>query len=805
MRRVWRAELLEALVIATLFAFSLDVITGEEPPPAGGKKPSEAKNAAGKPRRDPADIPFRRAPMSAAVRSVHIPLATNVHLAFDTELLRTHAAWTGPALNLWGTAYHAAKDRFYCDQEGVTLWTNAPVFPWTYRRPDKATGRHEDTPPARRFRGVSTKDGVTSLLYDLTLQSGQVVEVRETPRHRPDVPPGVIERRFEIGPCEQSLTLLAHAESGKTLPTPPGLAVVLVELNGRVLLVAARGDCNLKLQSATEDVAYDVVTWKEEKNDSVPLRAHHTGREARCYVRIPVHEKPVVVEVLSIVASTADEAVAALKQLPKIAIVPARFDAVRAESKASRSPRARVFSGEKAISPPAGDAHYRIERFPLPREIEMQVTGMDFLPDGELAVATWLGDVYIVQGATNAPAAATYRRFARGLCEPGGLKVIDGEIYVVQKQELTRLKDRDGDGEADLFECLTQDWGHTGNYHDFTFGPALDKAGNFYLMRNGNRGVYDVPRMGWCLKVNRNDWSVEPFCSGLRSPNSFGSHGPDGDIFMGDNHGNWIAANTLAHMQRGRFYGFPSSYPAPKEDYAGRPDRSPAPPAIWFPYKLVKSVSGIETIPDGRFGPFEGQLMAGDFQNAVVTRVVLEKVNGEWQGAVFPFAKGFESGVNRLAFGPDGRLYVGGCKNRAWAAVAPKEWSLERIAYTGRTPFEVRNVRALPDGFELAFTQPVEAATAGNTDSYDVLQYNYRYHEKYGSPEYDHDGRENSATPIPVVNAAVSSDRRTVKLTLSGWKAGFVTMVRCLDVANDAGQNLRHDTFWYTLNAVPGG
>jgi hypothetical protein len=160
--------------------------------------------------------------------------------------------------------------------------------------------------------------------------------------------------------------------------------------------------------------------------------------------------------------------------------------------------------------------------------------------------------------------------------------------------------------------------------------------------------------------------------------------------------------------------------------------------------------------------------------------------------------------VNRLAFGPDGKLYVGGCKNRAWAAVAPREWSLDRVSFTGRAPFEVRNVRALPDGFELTFTEPVEAAAAGNPDSYDVLQYNYRYHEKYGSPEYDHDGKENSATTIKVTGAGVSADRLKVRLKLAGWKAGFVTMVRCLDVVNADARPLRHDTFWYTLNAIPG-
>ncbi|MCD6052632.1 MAG: auracyanin-A, partial [Verrucomicrobia bacterium] len=230
--------------------------------------------------------------------------------------------------------------------------------------------------------------------------------------------------------------------------------------------------------------------------------------------------------------------------------------------------------------------------------------------------------------------------------------------------------------------------------------------------------------------------------------------------------------------------------------------KSFAPPAVWFPYSLAKSVSGFDTIPEG-FGPFTGQLMVGDFQNAIVMRVALEKVNGEWQGAVFPFAKGFNSGVNRMVFGPDGKLYVGGCKNKAWAAVAPKEYSLDRVSFTGKTPFEVKEVKALKDGFELTFTQPVAADTGALVDSYDMVQFGYHYHQKYGSPELDHDGKENSSTGIKVTKAALSADRLKVKLTVEGWKTGYVTMVRCLDVANEEGKKLRHDTFWYTLNQLP--
>ena len=227
------------------------------------------------------------------------------------------------------------------------------------------------------------------------------------------------------------------------------------------------------------------------------------------------------------------------------------------------------------------------------------------------------------------------------------------------------------------------------------------------------------------------------------------------------------------------------------------------PPAVWFPYKWVRSASGMTEIIDDRFGPFKGQLLVSDFQNAVITRVQLEKVEGQWQGAVWPFLKGFQSGVNRLTMGKDGNLYAGGGKVKAWAANAPAFHSLERVTFTGKTPFEVQSVKALPEGFRIKFTTPVDKNTAKAVDGFDVWQYNYKLHKKYGSPEYNHEGKADSFTVIKVDALSVSTDRLSITIGLNGWKAGYVTGVRALDIRSQSGSKLWHDTFYYTLNRIP--
>jgi len=436
----------------------------------------------------------------------------------------------------------------------------------------------------------------------------------------------------------------------------------------------------------------------------------------------------------------------------------------------------------------------------VPKEIDLLVGGMDWLSNGDLAVCTWPGEVYVVQNPQGPPERATYRRYARGLNEPLGLKVIDDRIYVTQKCELTRLADTDANGEADLYETVNDDWGFTGNYHSFAFGPVVDRSNNFCVFLAGQRGRWEVPYVGWCVNINPNNGTREGFCRGLRAPNGWAAVGPDQDLFVTDNQGEWIGTCKLNRLERGKFYGFPSGYPASQEEYARPKDFQS--PAVWLPRALSPSASGIGIITDERFGPFQGQMLVGDFQNSIVMRVALEKVNGEWQGAVWPFEKGFLGAVNRLTLGPDGKLYVGGCK-RAWSTAAPMEYSLERVSFTGQAPFEVREVHAMRDGLELIFTKPVDTTAATSTENYAVRQFSYKYSGSYGSPEIDHDGRENSSTPIEVGKAGVSSDGLKVSLRLNGWRAGYVTAVRIVGVTSSAGQELWHDTFYYTLNRLP--
>lgn len=744
---------------------------------------------------DPPDLLFRRAAMEESARSIVLPLRTNLYLAFDAQLLRTHTVWEGPGLNLRGPPYTGEKSPFLCDIDGTVLWRGPGVFPWSVAGQPDATER----PAGARFDGIRTVGGRVRLQYVLGLPGGGGARVVESAAAEAVAGCTAVRRRFEIAPCDREVRYLAHAEPG-TLPiSKAGSFGMVLERPGDVLLVAARSGAAVAWEATEGQVDYERRLPGENKLESVVRRIHVTGPETRCYLRIPVHATEIVVNLVTVICRGREAAREAERELAGAGTKAPELDAGPTGG-ASRG-RAEVIRPSTAPGgPPGGDKFYRIERFPVPKQLDFLVGGMDWLSNGDLAVCTWPGEVYIVEGAQGAPEKAGYRRFARGLQEPLGLKVAGGRICVAQKCELTRLADTDGDGAADVYETLSDDWGCSGNYHAFVFGPELDAAGNFCVFPAGQRGLWEVPYLGWCLKIPAGGGRAEGFCRGLRAPNGWAAFGPARDLFVTDNQGEWVAACKLNHLRPEKFYGFPSGRPAPEAEY--REPKAFEPPAVWFPRKLGPSASGIAEITDDRFGPFRGQLVVGDFQNGLLMRVALERVKSEWQGAVWPFARGFFGAVNRLAMGPDGRLYVGGCK-RAWSTPAPLDGTLERVRFTGEVPFEVREVHARRDGFDLVFTKPVDPAGAANLENYTVSRFHYRYSGSYGSPEIDEEGRENSSTDLELGGASVAGDGRTVTLRVKGWKEGGVTVVRIEDLTSASGDPLWHDTFYYTLNRLP--
>lgn len=447
---------------------------------------------------------------------------------------------------------------------------------------------------------------------------------------------------------------------------------------------------------------------------------------------------------------------------------------------------------------------YVVESIKVPEDIRLEVGGMGFWPDGTLVMCTRRGEVWKYKKGR-------FDRYAFGLHEPLGLLAgKQGELWLMQRGELTHVTDEDGDGQGDNFETINQDWGYTGNYHQYAFGLIRDQGGNFYgttglgFYRGGDRfkGTWlgtldDIKYRGWVLKFTPKGKLI-PFAPGLRAPNGIGLS-PEGEIFTTDNQGSYIACGWLMHVRKGDFLGHPSGLiddPRFKEPSKMSRDellKIRKRPATFLPHGVMGNSTSqpLWDTTNGKFGPFAGQVLVGDVQNGRLSRICLEKVDGEYQGAAIPFIYNrFGGGVNRLIFDTDGVLWVG-FTGRGWAAGE----GLKKVTYTGVVPPEILRINLLKDGFRVTFTKPMDQATASNSDSYSIRHFELAWQAAYGTAPSNN-------TNVKPMAATLSEDGLSVDLKLPELLPEKIYEFRVDGLRTKSGAAIEHPLAFYTLNRL---
>ncbi|MEQ1823520.1 MAG: PA14 domain-containing protein [Fimbriimonadaceae bacterium] len=446
---------------------------------------------------------------------------------------------------------------------------------------------------------------------------------------------------------------------------------------------------------------------------------------------------------------------------------------------------------------------YRLETF-RPENFKPQIGGMCFLPDGRSAICTWdqVGAVYIVEGLNSSSGQVKVKLFAEGLGEPLGIAYLDGDLWVTQKGEITRLRDNDKDGKADQFEAIASGWPASQNYHEFTFNlvprgnklylaTSVPLRGGWTYYNPGSEQAFPIPNVpGSILEIEKSTgkWSV--FANGLRTPNGMGL-GVDGEMFVSDNQGSWLPCSRINHVKRGGFYGHqlapgPDSTPKPSEM---KPELPADPPVVWLPHGEISNSPSEPVLVNE--GPFKGQMFFGDVTYGGIQRMNVEKVNGVYQGAAFRFTQGLEAGVNRLAWGPDHKLYIGGIGSNGNWNHQNHRFGLQRLAFTGKSAFEMLSIKVSPTGFRVKFTEPVSRIGASN---FEMTSFRYAPREFYGGPKLDVERF------LPTGARLLASNE--IELTMP-LKKGFVYQFRLVDLKSAKGENPWSYEAWYTLNEVP--
>jgi type 1 glutamine amidotransferase len=375
----------------------------------------------------------------------------------------------------------------------------------------------------------------------------------------------------------------------------------------------------------------------------------------------------------------------------------------------------------------------------------MFLSGVDFFASGDAAVSTIHGDVWTVSGIDERLEKLSWRRYATGLYQALGLRVVKDQVYVLGRDRITRLKDADGDGEADGYESFAADLPTSARGHDYITCLEIDREGNFYFA--SWKGLY---------RVSADGGRTELLATGFRNPNGL-SVGPGGEITVAPQEGEWTPASMICEARPGGHYGY------------GGPMGGVDPPLCYLPRLMDNSTGAQVWVTGDRWGPLSGRLLNLSFGRCTMQLVLRDAADGRAQGAVAPFFKlSFASGIMRGAFRPqDGQLYVAGA--RGWVSAAVRDGCLQRVRYAGgKVPLPVA-WRASRGGLSISFALPLDRAVAEDPDSYALERWNYRYSEKYGSEDYSvlrpdavgHDA-------VDLKSARLSADGRSILLEIPG-------------------------------------
>ena len=468
---------------------------------------------------------------------------------------------------------------------------------------------------------------------------------------------------------------------------------------------------------------------------------------------------------------------------------------------------------------PQGYSISRIEGPKPEKPFLFEPTGFDFASDGTAFVSTRTGGIWRYHEEK-------WNLFADGLQETQGVRLAPNgrDVFTMQKPELTLLEDTDSDGVADLYHSVADGFRYTGQYHEFAYGPVINSRGEMFFSTGlSSSGHHEAKSSatgqmssalgyrGWMMKVD-GEGRLSPFASGFRSPAGIGMNASD-ELFITDNQGDWVASSYLGHVEADDFLGHPATL-WDREAYGitsstlnyqnvdQRVDNVPElreetfrafrkRPAVWLIHgDLTNSPGNPSFCPPEGFGPFEGQAFIADISHRAIVRVALEKVGGQYQGAVFPFIRPLASASFSTAFDQEGRLWIGSV-GRGWTTGDPM---VEVITFDKRNaPFEMQRIELTESGFDIHFTQPM-AAGQRVRDQISIKRFHYLYWAEYGSDRQDYES-------VELQSLELSSDRKVLSIGLR-LEQNKVYEMDLGPIKSASGIELKNNFAYYTLNEL---
>lgn len=424
----------------------------------------------------------------------------------------------------------------------------------------------------------------------------------------------------------------------------------------------------------------------------------------------------------------------------------------------------------------------------------MRIGGFDFMPGGKrAAVATWLGDVWLVDGIDGELGEHHWKRICTGLFQPLGVKVVDGVIYVTCRDQIAKLHDYNGDEEVDFIECFNSDHQVTEHFHEFAMGLQTDDEGNFYYAKSARHAKPAlVPHHGTLLKVTPDGASTEILAVGFRAANGVCLN-PDGSFIVTDQEGHWNPKNRINYVRKGGFYGNMMGY----HHVVDESDEAMEQPLCWITNAFDRSPGELLWVPEwAKWGQLNGQLLNMSYGTGQVFLVPHEIVNGQAQGGMVSLGLEFPTGTMRGRFHPtNGQLYSTGMF--AWAGNRHQDGGFYRIRYTGKPAYQITHLRAMREGIEVSFSEALDSVTAVDAGNYAIKIWGLKRTKNYGSRHY------NERT-LTVENVSLSPDRRRVFLRIPEIEPTWGMEIK-VDVRGAGGEEVQrtiHNTIHHLQDST---
>lgn len=671
-------------------------------------------------------------------------------ILFDTECVRMAGGWTGGWVKLKGVAFDGGHGpnpgpiegaNVYFQTNPGPVWSKDGTFSDPRKLPAGPGAAKVPLGPLPRdwakYRGLYLHGDRVVFAYSVgtaeLLESGDVARSGDT---------DVLTRTFNVVSAgAASSVILAEGQNG---------AVAKVD-----------GDIATTTGDTKEPDKIVVITTQQ-----APAGSQLITEGARVILKLPPFAPGQAFLVAYAKGATADTA-----KLASAAKAASKATDLRAFTQGGPARWNQAVTTKGTLSADADKQPYVLDSIAIPFDNPwkswIRPGGLDFFPDGRAAISTWSGDVWIVSGLDEKLENVSWKRHATGLFQALGLKIVNNQVFVLGRDQITRLRDLNNDGEADFYENFNNDVQVTPGFHEFAFDLQTDPEGSFYFSKGGpvNPGGSGWGPLsdhnGCILKISKDGQKFEVFATGVRAPNGMGV-GPNGEVTTGDNQGTWVPACYLHWAKAGDFISV--------ADLAHRPTVPSKHGAhiCYLPMSMDNSGGGQIWVTSNQWGPLTGRLLHLTYGKSGLLGTMIEQVNGVPQGGAFRFPFKFDSGAMRARFNPkDGQLYVAALKG--WQTDGARDGAFQRVRYTGKKVTFPEELHVTDAGIHITFSNPLEAGCIADPENYAIEQYNYRWTNAYGSGEYKvSDPKQRGREIVEIKAVRVGDDRRSVFLEVPG-------------------------------------